>query len=200
MIDGHDVTVCVTTHPGREDQLGLALMSVCEQTVQPRAILVECDFDRTGAAATKNRALARAGTTWVTFLDSDDQMMPQHLEKLIGAQQQSGADVVYPMAYVTNQPGGRDPSDRAGKPFDAAELRRRSYITTTSLIRRDLLVRVGGFCCPPDSYYDDWGGYLALLDAGASFHHLPEQTFWWFVTGPGFPGQAGNTSGQPHRW
>jgi glycosyltransferase involved in cell wall biosynthesis len=199
-VNADDVTVCVTTHPGREGQLSLALASVCEQTLQPRAIIVERDVDRTGAGPTKNRALARATTTWVGFLDSDDQFMPRHLELLVAAQLKSSADVVYPMAYVTSQMGGRDPSDRAGRPFDADELRRRSYITTTSLIRRSLLVEAGGFRCPPGSNYDDWGGYLALLDYGATFYHLPVQTFWWFVTRPGYPGCPGNTSGQPNRW
>jgi hypothetical protein len=68
-----------------------------------------------------------------------------------------------------------------GAPFDPDELRRRSYIQTTSLVRTKLIQVSGGFQLPQDtvSDYDDWSCWLALLDAGAAFHHLPEQTFIW---------------------
>jgi glycosyltransferase involved in cell wall biosynthesis len=199
------ITVCVATIPIRAASLSRALTSICGQTLSPAAIIVEYDHEHTGAAATKNRALDRVTTEWVAFLDDDDHFLPQHLEKLSMAQRASGADVVYPMAYVTNQHEGIDPFGRKGAPFDADELRTRSYIPTTALIRTAMFKKVGGFQLPdqtlfPDSVNDDHGGYLAMLDAGAEFHHLPEQTFVWTVTRPGQPGVAGNTSGVGSRW
>lgn len=192
-----DITVVVATIPIRAKMLRKALASVVIQTLQPAAIVVEYDHERTGAAATKNRGLARVTSEWVAFLDDDDAMLPEHLEKLAAAQAASGADVVYSMPYIPQlaAQGGIDPSGMRGAPFDPEELRRRSYIQTTSLVRTKLMQSTGGFQLPRhvESDYDDWGAFLALLDAGASFHHLPEQTFLWEHHGQ-------NTSGRPDRW
>lgn len=190
-----DITVVIATIPIRAKMLRKALASVALQTFQPAAIVVEYDHEHTGAAATKNRGLAKVTTEWVAFLDDDDQFMPEHLEKLREAQLDSGADVVYSMPYIPQIPGGIDPSGMRGAPFDPEELRRRSYIQTTSLVRTKLIQATGGFQLPRhvESDYDDWGAWLALLDAGAAFHHLPEQTFIWEHHGR-------NTSGRPDRW
>jgi hypothetical protein len=172
----------------------------------PEAVVVEYDYDHTGAAATKNRALGKVTTEWVTFVDDDDVLYPEHIETLLVAQHEYGADVTYPMAFCSNQPDGMDPVGLQGKPFDADELRRRSYIPTTSLIRTELFQSCGGFQLqnrpgvPGADLYDDWGGYLALLNHGATFHHVPVFTFVWNITSAGAPGKLGNTSGRGDRW
>jgi glycosyltransferase involved in cell wall biosynthesis len=196
----HEIAVVIATIPPRRNQLSEALESVATQTFQPAVIIVEYDHRRTGAAATKNRGLAKVDTEWVAFLDDDDLFMPEYLEKLAGAQRQSGADVVYSMPLIPQIFDGMDPSGAHGAPFDPEELRRRSFIQTTSLVRTKLIQSAGGFQCPPGSNYDDWGAWLALLDAGASFYHLPEQTFVWNHWGAGARDRPGNTSGCPDRW
>lgn len=186
-----DITVCIATIPPRAKMLRKALSSVCIQSLQPTAIIVEYDHERTGAAATKNRALSKVTTTWTACLDDDDQFKPNHLETLLGAAGSTGADVVYSWPEME---GSGDPRpDRFGVPFDADELRRGSYIPTTALVRAELAQAVGGYQSPPGSNYDDWGLYLALLDKGAVFHHVPERTWIWRVEGQ-------NTSGRPDRW
>jgi glycosyltransferase involved in cell wall biosynthesis len=212
----HDITVCIATIPPRARELRRALASVAIQTLQPAAIIVEYDHEHTGAAATKNRAAAKATTEWLAFLDDDDQFLPHHLETLrtnrglglsCDAMPNGGVDVVYSIPQCPGLPGERDPNGRYGVPFDAAELRRRSYIQTTSLIRRDIFTRAGGFQLPrrrmPDGSvcpYDDWGLWLAMLERGARFLHIPEVTFVWNHWGRGAPGTPGNTSGDPSRW
>jgi hypothetical protein len=195
-----DITVVIATIPPRAKLLRKALGSAVLQTLQPAAIIVEYDHGRSGAAATKNRGLSKVATEWTAFLDDDDQFMPEHLEKLAAAQQTSEADVIYSMPFIPQISGGMDPCGMKGQPFDPDELRRRSYIQTTSLVRTKLIQSTGGFQCPPGSDYDDWGCWLALLDAGASFFHLPEQTFIWEHWGYGQPGIPGNTSGRVDRW
>ena len=189
------ITVVIATIPTRPKMLRQALSSVCIQTYQPEAIVVEFDHRKTGGAATKNRGLARVSSDWTAFLDDDDQFMPEHLAKLWKAQLETGADVIYSMPQIPQIPGGIDPSGMRGAPFDADELRRRSYIQTTSLVRTKLAQGVGGFQLPShvESDYDDWGLWLAILDAGGTFHHVPEQTFIWNHHGL-------NTSGRADRW
>lgn len=189
-----DVTVIVATIPLRAKFLRRALSSVCLQTRQASAIVVEYDHEHTGAAATKNRALAKVNTAWTACLDDDDQFLPEHLEILLSYADRFDADVVYSIPKVPAYGDNPDPHGRYGVPFDADELRRRSYIPTTSLFNTELLQRVGGFQCLPGSIYDDHGAYVALLDAGAKFSHCPVQTWIWNIE-PGL-----NTSGQGDRW
>ena len=185
------VTVAIATIPPRASKLAEALISVTQQTRQPDAIVVEYDHHRTGAAATKNRALARVTTEWVAWLDDDDLLKPDHLATLTAAAEESGADVVYAWPEVH---GWYDAlAHRFGQPFDPDELRRGNYIHTTTLFRTELARAAGGFQCPPDTDQDDWGLYLGLLNAGAKFHHVPARTWYWRFDG-------GNTGGRPDRW
>jgi glycosyltransferase involved in cell wall biosynthesis len=187
----HDITVCVASIPPRSKMLRRALATIAVQTLQPVAIIVEIDHERTGAAATKNRALAKVDTTYTAFLDDDDQFLPNHLEVLRLCAEETGADVVYPWPEMV---GAGDPRpDRWGVPFDAEELRRGSYIPTTSLVRTKLAQSCGGFQLPNGSIYDDHGLYLAMLDGGAKFEHVAKRTWLWNIHG-------GNSSGQPERW
>jgi hypothetical protein len=91
-------------------------------------------------------------------------------------------------------------------PFDPDELRRCSYIHGTSLIRMALFKESGGYQLPhrPDvpgsDDYDDWGGFLSLLDHGCTLFHVNVPTFIWNISQPSSPGFLGNTSGNPTRW
>jgi glycosyltransferase involved in cell wall biosynthesis len=197
----NDITVCIATIPPRATMLAQALASVAAQQLQPAAIIVEYDHDHTGAAATKNRALAHVDTPFVAYLDDDDTFHPEHLRLLREAVDEHRADVIYSIPHIPQNPGHvQDPCYRYGLPFSAEHLRAQSHIQTTILARTDLLRKGGGFWTPEGSIYDDWGAALGMLDAGAVFYHLPVVTFTWNHHGHGVAGVPGNTSGQPHRW
>lgn len=184
------ITLIITTIPPRAALLREMLHSVAEQTLLPAQIIIESDPQHTGSAATRNRAMEKVTTPLLCFADDDDILEPHHLETLMYGMEESGADVVYSGYTVV---GGTDPRpDREGKPFDAEELRRGSYITVSSLVRTGL-ARQAGFCVVPGTSLDDWGWYLGLLDLGAIFHHVPEKTYRWMHW-------EGNTSGLGTRW
>lgn len=197
------ITAIIPTIPGREELLARAVGSVATQTRLPNAVLIESDDERTGAAATRNRALVKVTTDWMTFLDDDDTWYPQHLERLEETATLTGADVVYPWYDGINAAGvlttvrdGRH-VDPFGVPFGAEQrehlLTTANFIPVTVLVRTDLLRQVGGFSPPPwaspDNPCEDWGCWIKLLQAGAVFAHLPERTWTW-------RGHAGHTSGR----
>ena len=187
----NDITVCVATIAPRASKLARALVSVATQTLQPAAIVVQYDHNHEGAPVTKNRALAEVTTEYVAFLDDDDAFTPDHLAVLYSSARETAADVTYGWYEVI---GGADPRpDRFGVPFDPDELRRGSYIHTAPLVRTKLLQAAGGFQHTATSKLDDWGAWLAMLDMGATFHHVPAKTYRWHHDG-------GNTSGDPTRW
>lgn len=203
---GRDITVAIPHIPTRAPQLARAIASVTIQTWPAAAIHVAIDSDHAGSAITRNRALFAATTTWVAPLDDDDQFLAHHLETLLTAAEETGADVVYSLPVVLDAHDRRVPREHdwgGGETFDPAYLRRKAHIQTTSLVRTELAKDVGGFTFVTDetgAVNDDHGFYLRLLDAGAKFHHVHTETFVWSHWGYGTRGRPGNTSGNPERW
>lgn len=197
------VTVVIPTIRPRRYFLKRAGSSVMAQTLPQSEIAVEIaiDRDRAGSAGTRNRALMKAKTAFVAFLDDDDYFMPHHLEFLLSNISASSpiADVMYTGCKVIGPDRQEIPLQeewgRFGKPFDGELLRKQSYIPVTSMVDTEL-AQEALFGAPdhdPNSPYDDWGFYLRLLDLGASFMHVPEVTWVWDHHGK-------NTSGQGDRW
>jgi hypothetical protein len=186
-----DITVAIATHPPRMGPGGLfdrAVASVYAQTLAPTGgIAVALDVDGEGAAVTRNKALALVETEWVAFLDSDDELYPDHLKLCARYARLTGVDVVYP------QWDGPDPTGMQGKPFDPVLLQRANYIPVTTLCRTAAVRAAGGFQPHPDSNGDpceDWGLWLAMVEQGAKFGHLPIRT--WRLN-------PGGTRGRPDR-
>lgn len=191
------VTIAIPVHPLRlHSTLDRALHSVWEQTLRPQAVAIAVDSTRAGAAATRNEALAMVRTEWTAFLDSDDQLMPEHLDRLVACQRETGADLVFPHFTVVN---GFDPfAAYEGQPFDPVELDTFNRIPVTVLVRTGLLRDAGGFqpLGPPENPCDDFGAWRALVKTGGVIHHLNCRTWrWHWASGP-----AGNTSGSGSNW
>jgi len=191
------ITVVIPSIAPRAKLLERALASVETQILKPHEVIVEFDGDRQGAAATRQRGLARVTTPWVAFLDDDDEFLPEHLMRLYGAQQNTGADMVYSWYEVV---GGTDPRpEEARLPWDPGHPRQ---TTVTTLVRTDLALAVGGFVdeeedavlTSPDRHYagEDWRFTRRINEAG-TIYHLPRVTWRWHHHGR-------NTSGLPGRW
>lgn len=198
-----DITVIIPTIPPRVALLERALASVEAQTLKPADIIVTTDISRQGAAANRDAALGTVKTEWTAFLDDDDYYLPEHLETLVSVNLDDW-DVVYTAPLVIDASGNTIPLMREwgnfGNEFDAEYLRKQSYLGMWSMVRTELAQSVGGFTQPNKSQYDDWDFFLAMLDAGARFKHIPVQTYvWTHVPNAGNTG-LGNTSGKSDRW
>jgi succinoglycan biosynthesis protein ExoO len=60
----------------------------------PRLVILAGDTVRSGPAAARNRAIARARGRWLAVVDNDDFIHPERLERLIGPGEADGADIV----------------------------------------------------------------------------------------------------------
>jgi glycosyltransferase involved in cell wall biosynthesis len=183
------VTVVVPYHPARvkNGMLARAVASVQRQTVPYHLITVE-DTDRQGAAATRQRGLEQVTTEWTAFLDSDDEMDPDHIEHLLACAADTGADYVYPWFRVV---GGSDPFPMFfGKPFDPAA----PNSTTITILVRTELAKTVGFATDPTVQVagEDFLFTKGCIAAGARIVHLPRRSWTWHHH------SGGNTSGLPN--
>ena len=183
------VSVVTPWHTQRQTNgmLERAARSVRAQTVPVEHILAE-DIHHMGAAITRAHGLALVDTEWTAFLDSDDEMDPDHIEQLLACQQETGADYVYPWFRVV---GGSDPFPMFfGRPFDPTcpnsttiTILVRTELAKTVNFARDPAVQVSG---------EDFQFTLGCIAAGAKIVHLPVRSWTWFH-------HNGNTSGIPVR-
>lgn len=200
-----DITVCIPTIRPRGDLLARAIKSVSVQTYQPRAIAIAYDHEHKGHGLTRNDAIGMAQTEWLAFLDDDDEFYAHHLEHLVRAQKDSGADIVYPAYEVV---GGSPVAEHClFQPWDPEKPHNWPI---TCLVRKEVLDRVGGFCgyvnfvegSAEETQWgpgvnpwsgQDWATWKRVIASGAKVYHLPEITWKWDHT-------SGNTSGQGDRW
>ena len=197
------VTVVIPTIKPRKGFLRRAVNSVLAQDMggYPEPVIeIAIDREHEGSAKTRNRALLKAKTPWVAFLDDDDFFLPHHLKTLLDMTQRPNPhDVYYTGCQVIGPDFDEIPRQeewgRFGEPFDAALLKQKSYIPVTSLVNTEMAQ--AAWFGPPNhdhsSPYDDWGFYLRVLEQGGRFHHFPEVTWVWHHHGR-------NTSGREDRW
>lgn len=180
-----DVTVVIPYHQHREanGMLSRAVASAHAQTY-PVKVLTVLDADRVGAALTRQSGLMQVDTPWTAFLDSDDRLDPDHIEKLMSCAEETRADYVYPWFRIE---GGTDPFPMFfGRPWDDAAPH---STTITILVRTELAQRVGF----RNVSWEDWDFTLRCMAEGAKIVHLAERTWTWVHHG------SGNTSGRPDR-
>lgn len=175
--DEDQITVVIPVHPRRKTNgmLNRALNSIKKQTLLPKEIIVSEDEYKEGAAVTRQRGLDHVTTKWVAFLDSDDEFLPQHLEKLMKCAKANNADVVYSWYKIK---GGRDPLPKHfGLPWDPEHPR---LTTIVMLIKTEIAKKVGFEAKPGGAVSgEDWIFIQNVNSLGVKIVHLPERTWIW---------------------
>lgn len=190
-----DVTVVIPAHPARvrNGMLQRALDSVWAQTLLPAAVSVAVDTRHEGAAKTRQRALDAVSTPLVAFLDSDDEFLPQHLQRLVETRDALGASFVY--SWFEPVGFGRDPLGHFGVPFNPHA----PHHTTMCVLAEAEVAKEVGFTEPAPGVpfgNEDWLwilGYCAIaIERGLLMTHLAERTWRYHAHGA-------NTCGMPHK-
>jgi tetratricopeptide (TPR) repeat protein len=123
-----------------------------------------------------NAGLDAVTGEWITFLDDDDVLMPNHVSGLVSAQRNAGdAKLIYTTARARFFDGS---SETLGQPFALIQLYERNFIhLSMSLFSRDLLTSG----CRFDESLDilqDWDFFLQCAQH-TRFHFEHRQTFEW---------------------
>jgi len=135
-----------------------------------------------GRAAAANAGVDAATGEYLSFLDDDDLMEPEHLETLVGLVTSAEVRVAYTDAavgvYELGPDDGWQEVERRlpySRDFDPELLLVDNYIPfNTLMIERVLLDEAGQFD-PELELFEDWE-FLIRLAAVTPFHHLPRVT------------------------
>ncbi|MEJ5914120.1 glycosyltransferase family 2 protein [Pseudokineococcus sp. 1T1Z-3] len=198
-----DVTV-VMPAMDREHLIARSLRSAQDQTCPPARVVVVDDAstdgtarvaktcgadvltmpERSGSGPARNAGIAQATTRWVAFLDSDDEWLPDHLERLVeGAAQEPGAVMVTAPARATSGRWMGNPSRRVRhlRPQDMlvpSDL----VVTSGTMVTSEALAAAGGFRPLRRAQdLDLWlrvlevGPGVALTEPGVRYHEHAEQ-------------------------
>lgn len=203
-----DVAVVIPVHD-RAEMLDRALRSIAAQTVRPAEVVVVDDVssddspdvalahgatlvrmsENGGPAMARNAGIARVKASWVAFLDSDDEWLPEHLELMMAA---SEGEALVTAPSVTT--GGRVMGNPWRRPVRLSPRRLLvpgNMITTSgTMVRRDLLDAIGGFQSLPQA--EDLDLWLRVISRAPGValprptvvYHLHEtqvSTDWYFM-------------------
>ena len=123
-----------------------------------------------------NRGIDAAQGEWITFLDDDDLLYPDHVSSLVGARSRAGAArLIYSLAVARLSDGSTLP---LGQPFAMAQLYERNFIhLSMALFSRDL-VALGCRFDESLEILQDWDFFLQCAQH-TRFHFEPRATFEW---------------------
>jgi glycosyltransferase involved in cell wall biosynthesis len=189
------ITAIITTHR-RPELLVRALQSLAAERWKSGEILVVEDGDDPSTAAllnetgipcrlvqrnlssvakARNLGLMEAKGDWVIFLDDDDIVYPDRLEKLEGAAIRSSAAFVFGSTLKVT---ARDrfpvptkhPEGEGATGF--SDILRCMPHTNSTLISRQTLLECGGFV-EASSYFSDWCAFLHMVDRTPGAWRIP---------------------------
>lgn len=79
--------------------------AICREYRQRDARILVLEQENRGVSAARNAGLARAGGDYVTFLDADDWLEPEHIDLLVRSLEDHGADCAV-CGYIMEWPAG----------------------------------------------------------------------------------------------
>jgi glycosyltransferase involved in cell wall biosynthesis len=124
-----------------------------------------------GLSRTRNEAARRVTTEWLIYLDADDWLSPDFVEKgEAWIDRHRGVDILTTDARIVRH-DRRPVRFCARVPADWTGLLERNTIVQTSFVRRDVVARLGGY--DPALDFEDWDFWIRAMKAGCAFGRLP---------------------------
>lgn len=136
--------------------------------------LVEIVHKRnSGVIGTKNLGLSMVGTYWTIFLDADDILDKDYIEKTVELANKNSYDIVYTdMEYF-----GAVKDIFRSQPFNIFPMLQRNFVHNSALTKTSLAKQAGGYKKEMKDGLEDWDLFLSLYEVGGRFGYLPEHIF-----------------------
>jgi len=134
--------------------------------------------DDIGLSALRNLGAKKSKGDYILFLDADDKLHPDFLEKTVKILNDNPNISV---AYTDTQHFGGADSCWLQPEYNFNRLLVHNYICSCSLIRRISFDAVGGYDTDNFNYWEDYEFWIALGSFGFYGKHIPEKLFYYRV-------------------
>lgn len=135
---------------------------------------LETNLNISGAS---NEALSMATGEYVALMDNDDELTPDALYEVIKALNKTDADFIYSDEDKLEMDGGF--TEPHFKPdFSPDMFLSQNYISHLSVIKKSLMVKVGGFTVGLEGA-QDYDLYLKLFENTDKIHHIQKVLYHW---------------------
>jgi glycosyltransferase involved in cell wall biosynthesis len=121
-------------------------------------------LEHQGVCEARNHGAKMARGDYLLFLDADDVLVAEHVEKCLYALMLASPRIAY--AYTPMDLFGSETGRFASRPFSARSLTHSNFVNVSSLIRREAFERVGGFDPEMRVGLEDYELWLRMLDHG----------------------------------
>jgi len=165
-------SVLIASH--RQQFLPRAIASVFAQTLPKHELqlLVNYSADPALFLTNWNDLCSIAKGEYVCILGDDDTMEPAYIQTCITALDASGADIAYTDVYYRDGSGRLLDTYRPPGTITLETMRGGNKIWSSSIVRRDLWQRIGGYDMPIP-YVHDYDFWVRCLQAGAKTEYVP---------------------------
>jgi glycosyltransferase involved in cell wall biosynthesis len=163
----------IVVDDGSTDGSGQAVRTWMAQNPDVPALLLRHPFNR-GLPSSRNTAIAFARGDYVLVLDSDNELYPQCLERLVSAlDEDRDAAFAYGILEKFDDDGPKGLVSFLG--WDPERLGRHNYIDALALIRRSVLREVDGYTTDLRLYgWEDYDLWCKLASRGMRGTHVKE--------------------------
>lgn len=128
------------------------------------------DKKNEGVVVAKNQGLIEAKGEWIIFLDADDVIKSDYIEKTLKFARQNNYDVVYTdMEYF-----GEINGVFKAKPYSFGQLLATNFVHNSSLYKKSKLHEAGGYKVAMKDGYEDWEINISIAKTNARFGYLQE--------------------------
>ena len=165
------ISVCIGTFGDTShwsDLAQRALASVERQTVQPEHVVWRHDRSLHEA---RNGAAWETNSTWLCFLDADDELHPGYIEAMAAVLDHRDR-LLQPSTLGVHPNGREDPQPVL---IPTKPLLDGNYLVIGTLVRRSQFCTVGGFRELP--MYEDWDLWIRCWLDGATVEQVPEAIY-----------------------
>lgn len=154
--------------------------------------IIVIDKENGGLSDARNTGMRQASGTYISFVDGDDFLEQQWLERCVGKMKETGADLVqFDVSQYHTQTGEKE---RIHLPFDENEVTSiqenplllvRSLNAAWNKMYKLSLFRDSGIEYPKGIYYEDLGTTYRLFARAEKIAYLNEALYCYLVDRPG---------------
>jgi glycosyltransferase involved in cell wall biosynthesis len=149
--------------------------SACDACAGERVRVIH--QENRGLPAARNRGAAGAESEFLVFLDADDWIEPDFVEKLSAALDRAGDDVSH--AYCQERLVEKGTGVWKVPDWDPVLMLLTNLHPVTTLVRRERFEAVGGFDESMREGYEDWDLWLRFVERGWRGVRVTEPLFVW---------------------